>query len=102
MMLTSSAVIWLFNYMWMVPLPAKQHVNDPINHQAILGPELSTIQITNEGDWGYPYNTFSGYVDEFAIYSGVLSPERIAAHYAAWQPKDCAEVQARGLTAGRF
>ncbi len=75
---------------------------DPNYHSAKLGPELSTIQITNEGDWGYPYNTFSGYVDEFAIYSGVLSPERIAAHYAAWQPKDCDEVQARGLLPGDF
>jgi hypothetical protein len=27
-----------------------------------------------------------------------LSAERIATHYAAWQPKDCADVKARGLT----
>lgn len=79
-------------------LAGQATITDPNGLQALLGPELSTIQITSEGDWGYPYNTFSGYVDEFAIYSGVLSPERIAAHYAAWQPKDCADVKARGLT----
>lgn len=83
-------------------LAGQTTVYDPNGHQALLGPELSTIEITNEGDWGYPYNTFSGYIDEFAIYNGVLSAERIAAHYAAWQPKDCAEVQARGLLPGDF
>jgi hypothetical protein len=71
---------------------------DDVNLQALLGPEQSTIQIGSEGDFGYPYNCYSGYVDEFAVYPGVLSPDRIAAHYAAWQPKDCAEVKARGMT----
>jgi hypothetical protein len=71
---------------------------DDVNFQALLGPEQSTVEIGHEGDWGLPYNCYSGYVDEFAIYNGVLSADRIAAHYAAWQPKDCAEVKARGMT----
>jgi len=69
---------------------------DDVNYQALLGPEQSTIQIGHQGDWGYPYSCYSGYVDEFAVYPGVLSAERIATHYAAWQPKDCADVMARG------
>jgi len=79
-------------------LAGQTTVTDPNGYQALLGPELSTIQIGNTGDWGWPYSCWNGYVDEFAIYSGVLSAERIAAHYAAWQPKDCADVKARGLT----
>jgi hypothetical protein len=73
-------------------------VVDDVNFQALLGPELSQLQIGNQGDWGLPYNNWDGWVDEVAVYNGVLSAERIAAHYAAWQPKDCDEVKARGLT----
>jgi hypothetical protein len=65
---------------------------------AQLQNELSAILIGCENDQGYPYNCWSGYVDEFAIYSGVLSADRVATHYAAWQPKNCADVMARGMT----
>jgi len=37
------------------------------------------------------------YIDEFAIYPKVLSPCRIAAHYAAWQPRDCNEFWDRKM-----
>ena len=79
-------------------LAGSRTVVDDVNFKALLGPEQSAVMIGSEGDQGYPYNCFSGYVDEFAVYAGVLSAERIAAHYAAWQPKDCAEVIARGMT----
>ena len=79
-------------------LAGQTTVFDPNNHQALMGPELVELVVGCENDWGSPYNCWSGYVDEFAVYKGVLSAERIAAHYAAWQPKDCAEVKARGLT----
>jgi len=69
----------------------------PDTHEAMLGPEFYTLMIGAEGNVGWAYNTFGGYIDEFAVYSGVLSAERIAMHYAAWQPKDCADVWARGL-----
>ena len=68
------------------------------NGTARLQGELSEVMIGCEGDWGSPYNCWSGYVDEFAVYPGVLSADRVAAHYAAWQPKDCADVKARGMT----
>jgi hypothetical protein len=70
---------------------------DPNNHQARLGPEYYTLLIGSENNTGYGYNSFGGYIDEFAIYSGILSSGRVAMHYAAWQPKDCADVWARGL-----
>jgi hypothetical protein len=41
------------------------------------------IIIGAEGTAGYVYNGFVGKIDEFAVYSGVLSSTRIAAHYAA-------------------
>ncbi len=78
-------------------LAAQTTIIDP-NGNAFLHDELSTLEIGAENDWGYPYNCYSGYVDEFAVYSGVLGADRVAAHYAAWQPKNCAEVMARGLT----
>ena len=77
-------------------LAASTTIVDP-NKRAKLGPELCHLMIGAAGDRGYSYNCWAGYVDEFAIYPGILSAERIATHYAAWWPKDCAEVQARGL-----
>jgi hypothetical protein len=88
-------------------------IYDPTNHRAKLGNTgqylhgessptftngvLNVLVIGAQNNWGYAYNSYGGYIDEFAIYAGVLSPERVAMHYAAWQPKDCAEVLARGL-----
>jgi hypothetical protein len=72
-------------------------ITDHVNYQALLGPELYTLVIGGENNVGYVYNTYGGWIDEFAVYAGVLSAERVAMHYAAWQPKDCAEVWARGL-----
>ncbi len=63
---------------------------------ARLGPWLNHLLIGASGDWGYGYNGLAGYVDEFAIYAGCLDPNRIAAHYAAWQPRTCDEFIARG------
>ncbi|MCJ7729608.1 MAG: LamG domain-containing protein, partial [Sedimentisphaerales bacterium] len=67
------------------------------NGEAILGPELSHLVIGSENDWGFFYNSWGGYIDEFAVYKGILSAERVAAHYAAWQPINCADVWDRGL-----
>jgi hypothetical protein len=78
-------------------LAGQSTITDP-NGNARLKSELSTLEIGCENDWGYPFNCWDGYVDEFAVYKGVLSADRVAAHYAAWQPKDCAEVKARGMT----
>jgi len=76
-----------------------QRIVDDVNHCARLGPNFFyTLLIGCEQNFGYGGNCFGGYIDEFAVYSGVLSADRVAAHYAAWQPKDCAEVMARGLT----
>ena len=41
------------------------------------------ITIGAEGDRWWLYNEYVGKMDEFAIYGGVLSQARIAAHYAA-------------------
>jgi hypothetical protein len=71
-------------------------INDP-NGEAKLGPELSHLMIGSMNDRGWPYNAWGGYIDEFSVYAGVLSADRIAAHYAAWQPSSCAEAIARGL-----
>jgi hypothetical protein len=78
-------------------LRASTTIVDDVNLQALLGPELSHMMIGAENDRGYAGNAWGGYVDEFAIYGGILSGERIATHFAAWQPKDCNEVWARGL-----
>jgi len=67
---------------------------------AKLGPELSHMMIGARNDRGYTYNNFIGYVDEFAIYEGLLDPNRIAIHYAAFQPENCAEVVERGWASG--
>ena len=78
-------------------LAGQSTINDP-NGNARLRDEHSTLMIGCEGDQGQPYNCWSGYVDEFAVYPGVLSADRVATHYAAWQPNNCAEVMARGMT----
>jgi Concanavalin A-like lectin/glucanases superfamily len=78
-------------------LAGQSTITDP-NGNARLKNEQSTLEIGCEGDWGSPYNCWSGYVDEFAVYPGVLSADRVAAHYAAWQPNNCADVIARGMT----
>lgn len=61
-----------------------------------MGPESQSLLIGGFGDRGYPFNCFAGYIDEFAIYNGVLSSERIQAHYDAWKPQSCEELWARG------
>lgn len=63
---------------------------------AKLGTELSHILIGAENDIGYTYNPLFRHADEFAIYEGVLSAERILYHYAAWQAKTCEELVSRG------
>jgi hypothetical protein len=61
-----------------------------------LGPMQDQMYIGNTGNMINPgYDAYSGYIDEFAIYKGVLSAERIAVHYAAWEPKSCAEMRQR-------
>jgi hypothetical protein len=63
-----------------------------------VGPFLDHILIGNKGDRFNPgYNPVRVYMDEFAIYQGLLSPGRMAAHYAAWRPHSCAEIRDRGL-----
>jgi hypothetical protein len=63
-----------------------------------VGPEQDHILIGNKGDRFNPgFNPVRQYMDEFAIYRGLLSPGRMAAHYAAWQPHSCAEIRDRGL-----
>ena len=73
---------------------------DDVNYEATLGPELYTLIIGAEQNIGWAANAFGGYIDEFAVYSGVLSADRVAAHYAAGQPgtagQSCADVWARG------
>ncbi len=79
-------------------LAASTTIVDPNGH-ALLGPNyFCALMIGCEQNIGYGSNCWGGYIDEFAVYSGVLSANRIAAHYAAWQPKNCAEVIGRGLT----
>ncbi len=60
--------------------------------RAKLGPELSHILIGAENDIGNTYNLIPGYFDEFAIYEGILDPNRVMAHYSAWQPKNCEDL----------
>lgn len=63
---------------------------------SFLGPELSHMMIGAENDIGNTYNIFKGYVDEFAIYEGVLDANSIEDHYWAWTPKNCDELWSRG------
>jgi len=43
-----------------------------------------------------PGVAYREYMDEFAVYAGILPLNRIRAHYAAWKPKNCAELWDRG------
>ncbi len=75
--------------------------------QAKLGPELNHLVIGGTGTYTAtnPGNRFSGLIDEFAVYAGVLSESRVATHYAAglaaMKPKTCRQVwiKGQGLTA---
>jgi hypothetical protein len=70
-------------------------INEPNGR---LGPELNHLMIGSGNDRGLPsYNFWGGYIDEFSIYAGVLRADRVATHYAAWQPSSCAEKIERGL-----
>ncbi|OQA00588.1 MAG: hypothetical protein BWY69_01662 [Planctomycetes bacterium ADurb.Bin401] len=64
--------------------------------RAVLGPEMSHMLIGAQNDIGNTYNLIPGYYDEIAIYDGLLSPERILAHYLAWQPQTCEDLISRG------
>ena len=50
---------------------------------AKLGPEFDHVVIGGANDIGWTWNNYKGLIDEFAIYDGILSAERIAAHYGA-------------------
>ncbi|MCE5185239.1 MAG: LamG domain-containing protein [Planctomycetaceae bacterium] len=52
------------------------------------------LLIGAEGNVGYRYNEYRGKIDEFAIYKGLLSSARIAAHYNALTSGYVAEVTA--------
>jgi len=80
-----------------------------------IGPEMDHLLIGGLGSrdtwdesiigcdcYGCWYKNYWQYIDEFAIYPKVLSPCRIAAHYAAGKPavghpKNCKEIWERGL-----
>ncbi len=68
----------------------------PAGAGAKLGTELSHMVFGAENNRGYSYNVIPGYFDEIAIYEGILDPNRVLAHYTAWQPKDCNELWERG------
>jgi hypothetical protein len=65
---------------------------------ARLGPEMSHLLIGAANNIGYTYNAFAGYVDEFAIYPGVMSSQRVLMHYLAWRPQECNDMVQRGYT----
>jgi hypothetical protein len=75
---------------------AKKGDNTFTGTEARLGPELSHILIGGENDMGNTYNIIPGYFDEFAIYAGILDPNRVMAHYSAWQLKNCRDAVDRG------
>ena len=64
---------------------------------AKLGPELSHLLVGAQNNMSDTYNTLTGYVDEFAIYQGILDPNRILAHYLTWQPSSCHELWERQM-----
>lgn len=72
---------------------------------AKLGPEQDHLVIGGENNRGYVYNTITGYIDEFAIYAGILESDRIASHYTQGrleiEPHTCEQVFEReqGLAA---
>jgi hypothetical protein len=81
-------------------------IYDPVNKRAKQGNSFGTsgqsglfytLMLGAANNVGYAYSTYGGWLDEVAVYSGVLSAERIAVHYAAAQPRDCADVIAKGL-----
>jgi hypothetical protein len=59
---------------------------------AKLGPEMYHMLIGGRADIGFTYNEFRGYLDEFAVYKGILDPNRVMAHYSAWQYKNCEDM----------
>lgn len=67
---------------------------------AKLGPELNHLLIGGENDRGNVWNRMNGLVDEFAIYDGILSADRIAVHYntglVRLQSQTCRELWIRG------
>jgi hypothetical protein len=77
-------------------LAATRTVIDPCGlGRARMGPWLNHLLIGAGNDRGWGTNGFAGHIDEFAVYSGILSPDRIATHYAAWQPRDCVDFTDR-------
>lgn len=50
---------------------------------ARLGPEFDHVCIGGVNDLGWTYNDYYGLIDEFAIYEGILSADRIGIHYGA-------------------
>ncbi len=50
---------------------------------AKLGPEFDHVCIGGANDLGWSYSNYEGLIDEFAIYAGVLSADRIGVHYGA-------------------
>ena len=74
-----------------------KHTIDYTGARAHLGVELSHVVIGAAGDWGGGnYNILPGYFDEFAVYEGILDPNRVEAHYNAWFPSNCAELKDKG------
>ncbi len=87
-------------------LRAATTIYDPVNKRAKQGNSFGdgtnngvfyTFMLGCANNVGYGYNSYGGWMDEVAVYSGILSAERVAVHYAAWQPRDCEDVLARGL-----
>jgi hypothetical protein len=73
-------------------------IDDANSGGGTVGPEMDHILIGNLRSRDLPgLNPYKGYIDEFAIYPGVLSQCRVAAHYAAWWAKDCNELWDREL-----
>jgi hypothetical protein len=71
--------------------------NPTATKAARLGVELSHVLIGAAGDiGGSNYNITPGYFDEFAVYQGLLDPNRVKAHYNAWFPHNCADLWEKG------
>lgn len=63
-------------------LAASTVVGDP-TRPAKLGPEMDHVLLGGANDLGYIWNVFKGMIDEFAVYPGILPPDRVATHYGA-------------------